>query len=91
VSTRVVSKQIKKEFYLFFIILILFYSEIPLYATVVPAVEPTVVPRGTDLKAIGNKKSIEMVQKRHFLPFLTFSQTKTVKTDCFFLIYHLKM
>jgi hypothetical protein len=37
-------------------------------------------------KAIGNKKLIEMAQKGLFLPFLVFSQTKTKKTECFFLI-----
>ena len=41
----------------------------------------------SDLKAIGNKKSIEMVQKGLFLPFLIFSQTKTMKTECFFSHY----
>jgi hypothetical protein len=34
----------------------------------------------SDLKAICNKKSIEMAQKGPFLPFLIFSQTKTMKT-----------
>ncbi len=43
-------------------------------------------PKNQSLKAIGNKKSIEMVQKGPFLPFLIFSETKTMKTECFFLI-----
>jgi hypothetical protein len=40
----------------------------------------------SDIKAIGNKISIEMAKKGPFLPFLIFSQTKTMKTECFFLI-----